>query len=273
MQLAPPQPHARRPALLHAPLPLLASRARAAPRLRPPRARLGPPMAQPAAGDEPSARLRRQLADEYARAAPTYDSRWSAYTKATVGAALAALPPLPPDSRVLDLACGTGALLHGLADAMPPRAPLRSYVGLDNSAAMLDAAQRAAAAAPPPFAVRWVAGAADEALPLADASVDAVLCANSFHFFGAPATCLSEAARVLKPGGVLLLADWSADFLSCRLLEWWLRRRGAPTARVLRAGELRALLAAAPALRVESLTTRRLRTWWGFMVLVARKQA
>jgi ubiquinone/menaquinone biosynthesis C-methylase UbiE len=268
MLLAPPLPHARRPALLRAQKPLLASRA--APRLRPPRARLGPPMAQPAAGDAPSARLRRQLADEYARAAPTYDSKWSAYTKATVGAALAALPPLPADSRVLDLACGTGALLHGLADS---GAPLRSYVGLDNSAAMLDAAQRAAAAQPPPFAVRWVGGAADEALPLADASVDAVLCANSFHFFGSPATCLSEAARVLKPGGVLLLADWSADFLSCRLLEWYLRCTGAPTARVLRSAELRALLAAAPALRVESLTTRRLRTWWGFMVLVARKQA
>jgi SAM-dependent methyltransferase len=39
-------------------------------------------------------------------------------------------------------------------------------------------------------------------LPLNDASVDAVLCAQSFHWFAMPAA-LAEIRRVLKPGGHL----------------------------------------------------------------------
>jgi ubiquinone/menaquinone biosynthesis C-methylase UbiE len=41
-----------------------------------------------------------------------------------------------------------------------------------------------------------------EAIPLADASVDAVVCAQSFHWF-ASAEALREIHRVLKAGGVL----------------------------------------------------------------------
>jgi SAM-dependent methyltransferase len=47
------------------------------------------------------------------------------------------------------------------------------------------------------------AGAAD-AMPLDDASVDAVVCAQSFHWF-ATAASLAEIARVVKPGGTLAL--------------------------------------------------------------------
>ena len=41
-----------------------------------------------------------------------------------------------------------------------------------------------------------------QALPLADASVDAVLCAQAFHWF-ASEEALAETRRVLKPGGSL----------------------------------------------------------------------
>ena len=41
-----------------------------------------------------------------------------------------------------------------------------------------------------------------EQIPLADMSVDAVVCAQSFHWF-ATATALAEIRRVLKPGGML----------------------------------------------------------------------
>lgn len=44
-------------------------------------------------------------------------------------------------------------------------------------------------------------GSATE-IPLADASVDAVACAQAFHWFANP-TALAEIRRVLKPGGVL----------------------------------------------------------------------
>src|SRR5215510_14639686 len=41
-----------------------------------------------------------------------------------------------------------------------------------------------------------------ERIPLADASVDAVVCAQSFHWF-ANVNALSEIRRILKTGGVL----------------------------------------------------------------------
>jgi SAM-dependent methyltransferase len=57
-----------------------------------------------------------------------------------------------------------------------------------------------------------------EGIPLADASVDAVVCAQSFHWF-ASAAALNEIRRVLKAGGVLGLVwnirdesvEWVAD--------------------------------------------------------------
>ena len=49
--------------------------------------------------------------------------------------------------------------------------------------------------------VEALAGEA-ERLPLADASVDAIVCAQSFHWFARPAA-LAEMRRALKPGGAL----------------------------------------------------------------------
>lgn len=52
-----------------------------------------------------------------------------------------------------------------------------------------------------------VQGSADR-LPLADASVDAVLIVDALHHFPAHDRCLAEAARVLAPGGVLVVREF-----------------------------------------------------------------
>ncbi len=52
-----------------------------------------------------------------------------------------------------------------------------------------------------------------EELPFADGAFDAVIGVNAFQFAGDPARAFAEAARVLRPGGVLvasLFADPSA---------------------------------------------------------------
>ena len=70
--------------------------------------------------------------------------------------------------------------------------------------------------------VAWIQADAT-ALPFPDESFDAVVCANSFHYFRAPEQSLAEMRRVLRSGGWLLLVDWCDDYLSCRACSLWLR--------------------------------------------------
>ena len=122
-------------------------------------------------------------AERYERARPSYP--------AGAVSLLARELPVGPGRRVLDLAAGTGKLTRLLVSlgadvvAVEPLAAMRS--------------QLAAALA----TVEAVDGSA-EAVPLADASVDAVTVAQAFHWFDAPAA-LDELARVLRPGGGLAL--------------------------------------------------------------------
>jgi ArsR family transcriptional regulator len=48
------------------------------------------------------------------------------------------------------------------------------------------------------------------ALPLTDGSADSVVIHQVLHYAQAPATALAEAARVLRPGGRLLVVDFAA---------------------------------------------------------------
>jgi ubiquinone/menaquinone biosynthesis C-methylase UbiE len=109
-------------------------------------------------------------------------------------AILRALVDLDP-SRVLDVGCGTGLVCARL-DASRPATVV---VGCDLSAGMLE---RAAART---RRVGWVQGRA-ESLPLATASFDAVFSTDAFHWVPDQTAALREFARVVAPGGRVLLA-------------------------------------------------------------------
>jgi ubiquinone/menaquinone biosynthesis C-methylase UbiE len=176
---------------------------------------------------------------EYDRLAGRYDRRWQRYTRDT----LALLRPLLAGrdaGDVLDLGCGTGALLP-LLRAWDVR--VRRCVGVDPSSEML----RAAAAKTGEGVAATFAAASADALPFRDAAFDTVVSASSLHFWTRPETGLREVRRVLRPGGRLLLLDWSRDAAAMRLLDLWLRTvsRGRAHHRVYSAAEARALLAGA----------------------------
>jgi ArsR family transcriptional regulator len=98
---------------------------------------------------------------------------------------------------VADLGCGTGALSATLAPFV------RTVIAVDASAAMLAAARRR------------LDGAANvdvrqgelEALPIECGSVDTVVMSLVLHYIAEPTTALGEAARVLRPGGRLIIVD------------------------------------------------------------------
>jgi ubiquinone/menaquinone biosynthesis C-methylase UbiE len=112
------------------------------------------------------------------------------------------LAELRPGLRVLDVGCGTGNLLLALGRE---RTGL-DLVGLDPDRRALAMAARKAGRAG--VAVDWRRGFAEE-LPLADASVDRVFSSMMLHHLDPPAkeAMLAELRRVLRPDGVLVLAD------------------------------------------------------------------
>jgi ArsR family transcriptional regulator len=113
----------------------------------------------------------------------------------------ALLDALPPRlDALLDIGTGTGRLLELVA----PRAT--RVLGVDMSRDMLALAR--ARLAERGLADRAVVRQADMyRLPFADAAFDAVALQMVLHYAEDPAAALAEAARVLRPGGLLLIAD------------------------------------------------------------------
>jgi SAM-dependent methyltransferase len=120
-------------------------------------------------------------AGAYERARPEYPPAAIDWLRERLG--------LGPGRRVVDLAAGTGKLTRPLAGtgaevvAVEPVAEMRARIG--------------------PGAAEVLDGTA-EAMPLADASADAVTVGQAFHWFDGPAA-LAEIHRVLRPGGALAL--------------------------------------------------------------------
>ena len=104
---------------------------------------------------------------------------------------------LPAAWTVGDLGCGTGATVAILARSV------RRVIGVDGSEEML-AAARTRVADLDNIDLRH---GTLEALPIDDASLDAATLMLVLHHLPAPGLALAEAARVLKPGGRLLIVD------------------------------------------------------------------
>jgi len=132
----------------------------------------------------PAVRIPRGHALAFGRAVDVYERARPGYPAAALDWAL------PPGARrVADVGAGTGKLTRSLVQR-----------GLDVTAVEPDDAMRTELARRVP-AARAVAGRG-EALPLPDASMDAVLFAQAWHWVD-PDAGSAEAGRVLAPGGRL----------------------------------------------------------------------
>lgn len=115
------------------------------------------------------------------------------------------LPHLRPGMRLLDAGCGPGSITIGLAEAVAPG----EVTGIDASDEAIASARRRAAeagCAKMRFDVADVYG-----LPFEDGTFDAAFMHAVLQHLDDPVRGLREVRRVLKPGGVVGVADADHD--------------------------------------------------------------
>lgn len=117
---------------------------------------------------------------------------------APAASALIKIAALRPGERVLDVACGTGVVTRLASEAVGTDG---TVAGLDVNPGMLAVARSTTS---PIMVIEWHEGSA-EAMPLPEASFDAVLCQMGLQFMPDKHAALSEMRRVLAPGGRLIL--------------------------------------------------------------------
>jgi arsenite methyltransferase len=130
---------------------------------------------------------------------------------------------------VLEVGFGGGDLLRSILAATSGE-----VFGADLSAAMLARARRRCAREVRRGRLRLYRASA-ERLPLPDAAVDRAVSVNSLYFWPDPTAAMAELARVVKPGGRLVLCFEPPE----ELRKWHGHRHGF---RLMEVAEVRALV-------------------------------
>jgi ubiquinone/menaquinone biosynthesis C-methylase UbiE len=193
---------------------------------------------------------------EYAKAAERYDEKWAFYVEATTRETLRRTP-MTPSSRVLDVGCGTGELLRRLRAKFPDA----MLAGLDPVAEML-AVARDKLSGKEDLRVGYA-----DSLPWPGATFDIVVSCNMFHYITHPLAALAEMARVIRPGGALVLTDWCDDYLACRVCNLYLRLTNRAFYRTYRQAECLALLHSAGFTEIK-FERYKINWLWGLMTAV-----
>lgn len=128
--------------------------------------------------------------------AEVYDTQFVPALFRHWGPVLCEAAHIGPGQRLLDVACGTGALTVAAAGRVSPGG---AVLGLDINPEMLAVARRQHPE------IEWHEGRA-ESLPFAGASFDAVVSQFGLMFFDDRVAALREMQRVLRPGGRLAVA-------------------------------------------------------------------
>ena len=155
-----------------------------------------------------AARLAAVRADRAASAAQWFEGHadeWDAIrslhvAESEIEAAMAAVLGAAPMETLIDIGTGTGRML----ELFGGRAKVA--LGIDRSSEML----RLARAKLHDMAHAELRQADLYALPLEDAAADVAILHHVLHFAQQPGAAVSEAARVLAPGGRLLIADFAS---------------------------------------------------------------
>ena len=138
------------------------------------------------------------LAELYSRRAGAYDELWSPVIRPPAERLLDNLP-LAQARDVIDIGCGTGALLPHIQ----ARAPRATLLGVDRSEGML---ARARTKHSGPLALMDI-----QELDLPEGSFDVAVLAYVLFHLPDPKRCLEGVRRILRPGGSLGVVTWASE--------------------------------------------------------------
>lgn len=152
-----------------------------------------------------------------------YDPLVGYFTRAPVFQQhLLATAAVPQQAKILDLGCGSGTLALQLAQ----RFPGADIVGCDADPRILAQARQKDVGR----RVEWTECSSTH-LPLANATFDCVFCTLLLHHLNSAETLrtLQEARRILRPSGMLYVADYGQpssflarlQFLPVRIVDGW----------------------------------------------------
>ncbi len=153
-------------------------------------------------------------AEYFEKVAKKWDAMRSGYFGEEVRQAAIRKAYLRPEMVVGDIGAGTGYMAAGLAPLV------KEVVAMDGSPAMLEVARRNLQGANN-VVFKITDGAS---LPLPDASLDAVFANMYLHHMPDPLAAICEMARLLRPGGRMVITDMDAhsyEWLKEEMADVW----------------------------------------------------
>ncbi len=198
---------------------------------------------------------------EYAHLAQKYDDKWSFYVEATLQETLRRIE-LHSGEHLLDIGCGTGALLA----AIEKRYPDIVLAGIDPTQEMLNIADQRLSKKVH-IELSWA-----ERLPFKDEMFDVIVFCSMFHYIREPIVVLKEGIRVLKPTGRVVITDWCDDYITCQICDLFLRSFNKAHFKTYRKEECYELLLSAgfDDIKIDSY---KVNWFWGMMTATACKKA
>ena len=127
---------------------------------------------------------------------------------------------------LLDCGCGTGPMISLLYE----KDPNKHYTGLDITPRMIEVGKSKNLKG-----VDWIVGDC-ERLPFEANSFDVIICSNSFHHYPNPQKFFYSVKKVLRPGGRLILQDYTAP----KVILWLMNHMEMPLSNLIGHGDVAA---------------------------------
>ena len=197
---------------------------------------------------------------DYTKRAKNYDKRWQHYCLPSFSKPLQILD-LNGDSTLLDVGCGTGIFL----EILEKKFPYTKFSGLDPNQAMLAKASEKLSSK-----VDLKIGNA-ESLPHDSQSFDWVVLSNCFGHINNQETALSEAHRVLRKNGKIIITDWTRDFLVMRIVNLYTQLFDDADYKSLKSFETTAMLEKLD-FKCLSVESYKINWFWGLYTILGAKR-